>query len=200
MNCVKNRSLTKSTHEKYGTMTPIEVITGKKPDISNLRIFGSPVKVLKPKPKRSGKFNVITRDGIHVGYSSGNTYRVFIPEQDQVIISRDVFFKEDLRRIEWSSPGKTAVEVGSCDQPEVEATQERVFEVLDDYISAIQDTSIEEGKALADDNASTEANAPQEEINHISQDHTSANADAAPIGRPRRTVRMPKRYRPDFDM
>ena len=77
---VYNRTLTKSTHKGVRTKTPYEVITGNKPDLSNLRIFGTKVKVLKPKSYRRSKVESKTWTGIHVGYAPGDAYRSYIPE------------------------------------------------------------------------------------------------------------------------
>ena len=46
---VQNRS----PHKILGNMTPEEAFIGKKPDLSNLRIFGCPVYVHVPKDKRT---------------------------------------------------------------------------------------------------------------------------------------------------
>jgi len=67
------RTLTDSTHKDLRSKTPLEVITRKKPDLSNLRLFGCIVKVKTPKKYVKGKLGSNTWDGIHVGYEGGST-------------------------------------------------------------------------------------------------------------------------------
>lgn len=45
---VHNRILTDSTNMSMREKTPYELLTGKKPDLSHLRIFSSEVNVKKP--------------------------------------------------------------------------------------------------------------------------------------------------------
>lgn len=96
---VHNRTLTRSSHPSVRDKTPFEILTGRKPDLSNLRVFGSKVKVLRPKPYRGSKFDPKTWNGVHVGYDAGNSYRVFIPEIRRVFVSKDVTFLEKLYRM-----------------------------------------------------------------------------------------------------
>lgn len=94
---VHNRVLTNSTHTSLRDKTPYEIITGTKPDLAHLRIFGSQVKVKKPKRFVNGKLGARVWDGIHVGYEGANgTYRIFIPSLQRVVISKDVIFMEKL--------------------------------------------------------------------------------------------------------
>lgn len=69
---VYNRTLTKSTHKEARGKTPFEIVTGNKPDISYLRIFGSQVKIIKPKRYKGSKVGPKVWTGIHVGYAPGN--------------------------------------------------------------------------------------------------------------------------------
>ena len=50
-----NRTLKKSTHRDVRNMNPFEVVSGEKPDLSNLRIFGTKEKVLKAKAHSKSK-------------------------------------------------------------------------------------------------------------------------------------------------
>lgn len=52
---IYNCTLINSTSKDARGKTPHELITGKKPDFSNLSKFGTHVKVLKPKNNREGK-------------------------------------------------------------------------------------------------------------------------------------------------
>jgi len=94
-----NRTLTKSTHESLRGKTPYEIVTGMKPDLSYLRIFGCKVKVKKPKRYLKGKFDSKVWDGIHVGYDGAEgAYRIYIQHLNRIFVSRDVTFLEKLFR------------------------------------------------------------------------------------------------------
>jgi hypothetical protein len=78
-----------------GNKTPEEVFTGKKPEISHLRIFGCPVFIHVPKEKRM-KLEPSGKKGTFVGYSeTSKAYIIYILGQRQIEISRDVTFDED---------------------------------------------------------------------------------------------------------
>lgn len=67
---------------------------GKKPDLQHLRKVGSRAYVHIRKQHRKGKFQKRATVGVLVGYEMGNSYRVYVPEEDQVVVSRDVTFHE----------------------------------------------------------------------------------------------------------
>ena len=76
-------------------MTPEEVFSGKKPEVSDLRIFGCPVYIHIPKEKRT-KLDPLGKNGIFVGYSeSSKSYRIYFPWFKKIDISKDVTFDED---------------------------------------------------------------------------------------------------------
>lgn len=85
-NYLKNRSPTANKSK-----TPFELFTGKAPDLSNLRTFGSEAYVLTPKKKRN-KLDETSQKGIMVGYAP-NGYRILM-EDNTVNLSRDVVFNE----------------------------------------------------------------------------------------------------------
>ncbi|GLJ12362.1 hypothetical protein SUGI_0189310 [Cryptomeria japonica] len=77
-------------------MTPKEAFTGSKPDISHLKIFGSPIYVHVPKEKRTN-LDPSRKKGILVGYSeSSKAFKIYIPGQRYVEVSWDVTFEEDI--------------------------------------------------------------------------------------------------------
>jgi hypothetical protein len=89
---VQNRS----PHRILKDMTPEEAFSGKKPNVENLRIFGCPVYSHIPKDKRK-KLEPSGKKGIFVGYSeSSKAYRIYIPEQHKIEVSRDVTFNEKM--------------------------------------------------------------------------------------------------------
>ena len=57
--------------------TPKEVFSGKKPEVSHLRIFGCPMYIHIPNDKRT-KLDPSGKKGIFVGYSeSSKAYRIY---------------------------------------------------------------------------------------------------------------------------
>jgi hypothetical protein len=89
---VQNRS----PHHILKDMTPKEAFLGKKRNVENLRIFGCFVYSHIPKDKRN-KLEPSGKKGIFVGYSdSSKAYRIYIPEQYKIKVSRDVTFNEKM--------------------------------------------------------------------------------------------------------
>ncbi|KAG7299880.1 hypothetical protein JYU34_016900 [Plutella xylostella] len=85
-----NRSPTKS----LSNITPEEVWSGEKPDLSHIRIFGCRAMVHIPKERRQ-KLDAKSRELIFVGYCTGTKgYRFIDPKSKQSITSRDVVFLE----------------------------------------------------------------------------------------------------------
>lgn len=89
---LKNRVPTQSLNNKI----PEELWTGKKINLSHLRVFGSEAHVLIPKEKRL-KLDSKTQKCIFVGYATESKgYRLVDPQNPRVIIiARDVVFIED---------------------------------------------------------------------------------------------------------
>ena len=88
---VQNRCL----HSALDSKTPEEVSSGKKPDVSHLRVFGSPISFHVLKEKRS-KLDASRKKGMFVGYSeTSKAYRIYVPSQIEVGICHDVTIKED---------------------------------------------------------------------------------------------------------
>ncbi len=68
--------------------------TGKKPNLNNLRIFGSRV-LIKNKKKSLKKLDSKIKEGIFLGYNEENkTFRIWDIERKEVIFSRDITVKE----------------------------------------------------------------------------------------------------------
>ena len=86
----------RSPHAILGEKTPEEVFTKKKPAVDYVRIFGTPVYVHVSKEKRA-KLEPSGKKGIFVGYSDcSKAYRVYIPGQRHIEVSRDVIFHEEV--------------------------------------------------------------------------------------------------------
>lgn len=87
---VVNRSPTKGL-----SVTPEEKFSGKRPDVSHLRIFGAEVMVHVPKEKRK-KWDRKSEACIFVGYSEGSkAYRVYNKQTKKIFVSRDVIFVDE---------------------------------------------------------------------------------------------------------
>lgn len=93
-----NRLPTKSVKMK----TPFEAWYGVKPFVKNLKVFGCVCYIHVPSIKRD-KLDQKGEAGIFVGYSlHSKAYRVYQPNKNKVIVSRDVkFFEEE--KWNWSS-------------------------------------------------------------------------------------------------
>lgn len=89
---IKNRSPASSLDQN---ITPYEIWTGRKPNLSHLRIFGSPVMVHIPKQKRR-KWDKKAKKMYLVGYSENvKGYRLYDPISRDVIVARDVVVMEN---------------------------------------------------------------------------------------------------------
>ena len=75
--------------------TPEEAFSGKRPDISHLRIFGSPVYIHVTKDARK-KLEPTTDAGIFVGYTDmPHNYRVYLLDSRKNVVRRDIKFHEE---------------------------------------------------------------------------------------------------------
>ena len=93
---IRNRLFTSvSSVEK----TPYEILLNKRPDISHIRVFGSRAYVHIPKNHRIWKLDKRAHAGFLVGFERGNSFRVYLPDEGKVVVSRDVTVDEH-----WTSP------------------------------------------------------------------------------------------------
>jgi hypothetical protein len=86
-------------------MTSEEMFTGKKPEVSHLKIFGCPVFIHIPKKKRN-KLDPSGKNEIFVGYCEvSKAFRIYILGQHHIEISKDVTFDEDatLKKSKYST-------------------------------------------------------------------------------------------------
>jgi hypothetical protein len=83
------------SHSALGFKAPEEMFTGKKPEVSHLKIFGCPVFIHIPKEKRN-KLEPSGKKGIFVGYCEvSKAFSIYIPGHCHIEINRDVTFDED---------------------------------------------------------------------------------------------------------
>jgi hypothetical protein len=88
---VKNRL----SHSALGFNTPEEMFTGKKPEVSHLKIFGYLVFIHILKEKRN-KLEPFRKKGIFVGYCEvSKAFIIYIPGHCHIEISRDMTFDEE---------------------------------------------------------------------------------------------------------
>ena len=77
------------------SVTPEEKFTGKRPDLSHLRVFGTKCMAHVPKERRR-KWDKKSEPCIFVGYSNNSkAYRVYSLRTKSVVISRDVIFLDE---------------------------------------------------------------------------------------------------------
>lgn len=96
-----NRSATVSLKSE----TPYEMWFGKKPNLSNLRVFGCKAFCHVPKEKRRGKLAFHGEPYIFVGYGF-DAYRLYDVRKKSLVMGRSVIFDED-------ASGMTTLEVSS---------------------------------------------------------------------------------------
>ncbi|KAD5961118.1 hypothetical protein E3N88_12591 [Mikania micrantha] len=93
---VLNRVTTKAVKN----VTPYEVLKGRKPNISHLKVFGCLAHMKIPSVK-TRKLDDRSKQVVHLGIESGTKgYRMFDPSERKIIISRDVEFEEN-KTINW---------------------------------------------------------------------------------------------------
>jgi hypothetical protein len=81
-------------HRVLGMSTPEEVFTGKKPDVSHLKFFGSSVYVHVTKDARK-KLELTVEVGIFFGYTkTPHKYHVYLLNSKMTVMRRDIKFDE----------------------------------------------------------------------------------------------------------
>jgi hypothetical protein len=119
----------RSPHKILGRKTPEEAFTGRRPNVEHIRIFGCLTYSHVPFEKRT-KLDPTAQQGIQVGYSEvSKAYRIYIPSQQRVVVSRDVRFEEGrgFRRSLESRDSieevpETQIDVSEGAQPQVSST------------------------------------------------------------------------------
>jgi transposase InsO family protein len=74
-------------------ITPYEGLTGSKPDLSDLHVFGCNAYVYDEK-RATKKLSDRSWKGVFLGYEGKHQYRIYNPANDQVYVRRDVKFNE----------------------------------------------------------------------------------------------------------
>uniref|UniRef100_A0A251SKN6 Putative zinc finger, CCHC-type n=1 Tax=Helianthus annuus TaxID=4232 RepID=A0A251SKN6_HELAN len=92
---ILNRTVTKTRPN----ITPYEAWNGNKPNVEHLKVFGCLAYVHIPKQRRD-KLDKKTEKTVFVGYSENSKgYKLYNPQSNKIIISRDVVFDENKRWI-----------------------------------------------------------------------------------------------------
>ena len=79
-------------HRVLGMSTPEEELSGKKPNISHLKIFGSLVYIHVTKDARKN-LELTAEVGIFFGYTeTPYNYRVYFPDIRMTVVRRDIKF------------------------------------------------------------------------------------------------------------
>ena len=86
---ILNRCPTKKLVEK----TPYEAWTGVKPNVSHLRVFGSMCFRHVPEQLRK-KLDDRSQIMVLIGYHSTGAYKLYSPNDDKLVISRDIVVDE----------------------------------------------------------------------------------------------------------
>ncbi|SGY29905.1 BQ5605_C002g01094 [Microbotryum silenes-dioicae] len=83
--------LNRRPHPCISGKTAIEVLLGKKPNLTHLQPFGSTAFVHVPKERRT-KLSPQSIQGVFIGYSGEYNYRVWVQSSNKVYVSRHVSF------------------------------------------------------------------------------------------------------------
>ncbi|SGY12188.1 BQ5605_C011g06418 [Microbotryum silenes-dioicae] len=81
--------LNRRPHPRILGKTAIEVLLGKKPNLTHLQPFGSTAFVHVPKERRT-KLSPRSIQGVFIGYSGEYNYRVWVQSSNKVYVSRHV--------------------------------------------------------------------------------------------------------------
>jgi len=128
--------------------TAYELVWGRQPNVTHLKPIGCRAYVLNRGLKRAQKLESRALIGHLVGYDSTNIYRIWLPQRDEVIRTRDVVF--DTERF-YEGPGGYASE----------AIVNEVIEVL-----AIPEPMVEDDIATDELLTRRQRRAPRKAITH----------------------------------
>lgn len=186
-NYLKNRSPTTAVGDQFKKKTPAELWYGGKPDVSHLRIFGSPCYNLIPSNNRK-KMDARSVKCIMMGYTSSiGSYRLWDIERRKVVIGRHVTFNE--REL---LGGGAIIELPSSETaPDVTTEKESTKHELNDS------EVFEDAEERADDDEADDHGANQDDTGNIEDDANDADENGALRRGTRR--RRPPQYFHDID-
>lgn len=171
--------------------TPYELWTGRKPDVSHLRVFGSTVMVHVPKIKRT-KWDRKAVKHILLGYADNTKgYRLYNPDTNSIITSRDVVIMEDSR----DSDMIQIVMEEDRDVPGTEEQKEHPDTLVETYVS--EDSNVADDTYVPDDDLSTTSSAEEFFDTEAKAEIKKAMKNLLPIEKPeseKRLRKKPDRY------
>lgn len=178
---LKNRSIASGLHDK----TPYEMWHGRKPILSHIRIFGSPVMVHVPKERRT-KWDKKAQQHILVGYSEHvKGYRVYDPVKKVVTTSRDVVVIESgmstTDETTWCIEEGSTVPVGNDRSVGEECLERSELDTEENHDSDSSQITFYEADETYVPEYSSSNSSPVESPEHIND-------------RPKRVIRKPARY------
>ena len=127
---LRNRSPTNAVDG----MTPSELLTGVKPNVKHLKVFGCEAYAHIPKDERR-KLDSKARKCIFMGYGTETKgYRLYDVNRARVIHSRDVLFDESTFRVEEPAcePQRRYVELDFAGNDEQETEGEEIEDVVEE--------------------------------------------------------------------
>lgn len=90
--------------------SPFQLWFNRSPSVNHLRVFGSQVYIHVPKQKRK-KWDKKAKKGIFVGYCTDTKgYRVWVPEDKVIEITRDIVFREEDQNSQGELPSSDSEE------------------------------------------------------------------------------------------
>ncbi len=171
---IKNRCPTKVLDFK----TPQEAWSGRKPDVSHLRVFGCKVFAHVPDEKRT-KLESKSMPCVFLGYHEGTkAYRLMCVETKRIIKSRDVVFIEGSK------------EIGGVLHPEKEENVVMHEEVEgEEPLTFSQDTPLNETRMEGVQSESTPSSSSEEEFVVSNDNMSNEPSQDVPRERPQRQQR-----------
>jgi hypothetical protein len=143
----------KDKHQRY--MTPLEILTGEKPDASKIVPWGVACVSRIPNPEQLGKLQLRGRPGVTLGNAPeyNNATYVYNLRTKRVVVSKDVRVDETRmgftgRPIDWFESDENRYSPDDRDEvemPLVEDENENFEEVLDEEIDPTWDSLEEPG-------------------------------------------------------
>lgn len=142
-----NRSPTRAIPE---AAVPYELWHGKKPDLSNLRIFGCVSYVSKNKQQLAGKLDSRVKKCLLLGYCD-NGYKFWSVTDNKIIVGRNVVFNESQNRFDnfttvYGGQHHGDIVVGVDDIPEEENDEEENEEENEREPPAVEENVAEQNQ------------------------------------------------------
>lgn len=163
-----------SVNSVLKTQTPEEVWTGKKVDVSKIRIFGTKVMVHVPKQKRK-KLDPKSNKMIFVGHDPDTKgYRCIDVDTRKLIISRDVIFHENYENYTVTveeGDGSTMENIPKIDDAVSSENETTIVEIssgdenTDNEGTGIESTDV--GSRILDDVSETSENEDHQDPDYI---------------------------------